>query len=112
MANCIFCEIVSGKLPGQKVHEDDLSLVFKDIEPQAPVHLLIIPKKHLARLSESSDDDAALLGHLQRVAARIAAEQKLSDYRLVTNNGRVAHQTVDHLHYHLLSGRPMLWPPG
>lgn len=112
MADCIFCEIAAGKLPAQRVYEDDLSVVFKDIAPQAPVHLLIIPKKHLARLSDASEGDSELLGHLQRVAIKVAAEQKITAFRLVTNNGRMAHQTVDHLHYHLLSGRPMLWPPG
>lgn len=112
MNACLFCSIAAKKLPATIVYEDDLTMVFKDIHPQAPVHLLIIPKKHLPRLSESSEEDTGLLGHLQSVAVKIAADQNLSSFRLVTNNGREAHQTVDHLHYHLLSGRTMQWPPG
>ena len=112
MAECLFCRIVRREIPAQVVHEDEHALVFKDITPQAPTHLLVVPKKHLASLSDSSDGDAALLGHLQRTACRVAAAAKLSSFRLVTNNGRGAGQSVDHLHYHLLAGRPMQWPPG
>ena len=112
MADCLFCRIVRREIPAQIVHEDDQAVVFKDANPQAPTHVLVIPKKHLGALSASTDVDAALLGHLQRVACRIAADAKLSSFRLVTNDGRGAGQSVDHLHYHLLAGRPMEWPPG
>jgi histidine triad (HIT) family protein len=104
MSECLFCRIVSRELPAQLVHEDEFAVAFKDIAPKAPVHVLVVPKKHLARLSDSSDGDAALLGHLQRVAARIAAQYKLESFRVVTNNGRDVGQTVDHLHYHVVGG--------
>ena len=112
MAECLFCRIVRHEIPAQIVLEDESALVFKDITPQAPTHLLVIPKKHLGSLSASTDEDVALLGYLQRLASVVAEGMKLSSYRLVTNNGRAAGQSVDHLHYHLLSGRPMAWPPG
>jgi histidine triad (HIT) family protein len=112
MDQCLFCRIVRREIPAQIVHEDDEALVFKDVNPQAPTHVLVVPKTHIGALSASTDADAALLGHLQRVAARFAAEAKLSSFRLVTNDGRGAGQTVAHLHYHLLGGRPMEWPPG
>jgi len=112
MAECLFCRIVRREIPAQIVHEDDQALVFKDVNPQAPTHVLVVPKKHLEALSASTDADAALLGHLQRVACRIAADGNLSSFRLVTNDGRGAGQSVAHLHYHLLAGRPMAWPPG
>jgi len=112
MADCLFCRIVRREIPAQIVHEDEQALFFKDITPQAPTHLLVVPKKHLGSLSASTDGDVALLGHLQRVACRLAESAKLSSFRLVTNNGKGAGQSVDHLHYHLLGGRPMQWPPG
>ncbi|MDE2142440.1 MAG: histidine triad nucleotide-binding protein [Elusimicrobia bacterium] len=112
MADCLFCRIVRREIPAQIVLEDEQAVVFKDVNPQAPTHVLIVPKKHLGSLSASTDADAALLGHLQLTARRIAADGKLSSFRLVTNNGRGAGQSVEHLHYHLLAGRPMEWPPG
>lgn len=112
MADCLFCRIVRREIPAQIVHEDAAALVFKDISPQAPTHLLVVPKKHLSSLSASTDEDTGLLGHLQRVACRLAEEAKLTSFRLVTNNGKGAGQSVDHLHYHLLAGRPLQWPPG
>ena len=110
MPECLFCRIVRREIPAQIVHEDEKALVFKDITPQAPTHLLVIPKKHLDSLSASTDGDAALLVHLQRLACTVAVSVKLSSFRLVTNNGKGAGQSVDHLHYHLLGGRPMQWP--
>jgi len=104
MSECLFCRIVSRELPAQLVHEDAQSIAFKDISPKAPTHVLVVPKKHVARLSATSDDDVALLGHLQRVAAKIAAQAQLEWFRLITNDGRGAGQTVDHLHYHVLGG--------
>jgi len=95
------------------VYEDDQTVAFPDINPQAPTHVLIVPKKHVAGLSACVEGDKPLLGHLQRVAAVVAEKAGVSSgYRLLTNNGRSAGQSVDHLHYHLLGGRPMEWPPG
>lgn len=105
---CLFCRIITREIPAQLVHEDEESVAFKDINPQAPTHVLIVPKKHLDRLSAAREEDKALLGHLQMVAARLADKAGLSSgYRVVTNNGRGAGQTVDHLHYHLLGGRSL-----
>jgi histidine triad (HIT) family protein len=114
MSACLFCRIVAGEIPAEVVLEDPEVLVFRDIHPQAPVHLLIIPKKHVARLSELSPDDDGRVLAAHR-AARVLAEKfglTESGFRLVVNNGRDAGQAVDHLHYHLLGGRPLGWPPG
>ncbi len=112
MGSCLFCKIAAKEIPSQFIFEDGEALVFKDINPKAPTHVLVVPKKHIARLSASTDGDRALLGHLQRVAARVAESLGLDSFRLVTNNGVGAGQTVDHLHYHLMGGRAMQWPPG
>ncbi len=112
MSECLFCRIVRREIPAQIVQEDERALVFTDLHPQAPTHVLVIPKKHLGSLLDASDEDAALLGHLQSAASRFAAQSGLSSFRLVSNNGKGAGQSVDHLHYHLLAGRPMAWPPG
>jgi histidine triad (HIT) family protein len=112
MSECLFCRIVRRETPASIVHEDEQALVFKDANPKAPTHVLVVPKRHLGALSASTDADIALLGHLQRVACRVAADAKVTSFRLVTNDGRGAGQTVEHLHYHLLAGRPMEWPPG
>lgn len=110
--DCIFCKIAEGAVRSQKVYEDDHVVAFKDLNPQAPTHVLIIPRRHIAGLSASGADDEALLGKLQAAARVVAAELKLASFRLVTNDGRDAGQSVDHLHYHLLGGRRMGWPPG
>lgn len=112
MSECLFCKIVAREIPAQLVFEDAQTVAFKDIDPKAPTHVLVIPKKHIARLSDASDEDALLLGQIQRAAAKIAADGGLESYRLVVNNGRGAGQTVFHVHYHLLGGRPLAWPPG
>jgi histidine triad (HIT) family protein len=112
MPDCLFCKIVAREIPAQLVFEDAQSIAFKDINPQAPTHVLVVPKKHLDSLAASADEDTALLGHLQRVAVGLAGKLALKSFRLVTNNGREAGQSVDHLHYHLLAGRTMQWPPG
>jgi histidine triad (HIT) family protein len=112
MDECLFCRIVRREIPAQIVLEDEQAVVFKDVSPQAPTHVLLVPKKHFGSLTATTDADLALLGHLQRLACRIADEAKLASFRLVTNNGRGAGQSVEHLHYHLLAGRPMEWPPG
>jgi histidine triad (HIT) family protein len=112
MPDCLFCKIVAREIPAKLVFEDAQSVAFQDINPQAPTHVLVVPKKHLDSLSSSKDEDLPLLGHLQRVAVDVAGKLSIKDFRLVTNNGRGAGQSVGHLHYHLLGGRPMQWPPG
>jgi len=114
MSDCLFCKIAEKKIPSKIVHEDDRAVVFEDITPQAPVHLLIIPKTHLASLSEAKQADRDLLGHLLLLCATIAEDRGLaqSGYRVVSNTGAQAGQSVFHLHLHLLGGRPMHWPPG
>jgi len=112
--NCLFCRIIAGEIPSNKVYEDDLSFAFRDINPQAPTHVLIIPRKHIASLSEASKDDQALLGHLTLVAAKLADQLGVatSGYRTVVNTGAGAGQSVWHIHVHLLGGRELGWPPG
>ena len=112
MSDCIFCKIAAGEAQSQFVHEDDEVLAFKDLNPIAPTHLLVIPRKHIARLSDAGDSDEGLLGRLQLVAAEVAKKAGLNDFRVVTNNGKGAGQSVDHLHYHVIAGRRMNWPPG
>ncbi|RIL01512.1 MAG: histidine triad nucleotide-binding protein [Proteobacteria bacterium] len=112
MSDTIFGKIARGELPARKVHEDDLCVAFHDVAPQAPTHLLVIPRQPIPRLSQAQDGDEPLLGHLLRVAARVAKQAGLADYRLVVNDGAGAGQTVFHLHVHVLGGRPMGWPPG
>jgi histidine triad (HIT) family protein len=110
---CIFCKIVTGKIPSRKLYEDELTYAFPDINPQAPVHTLIVPKKHMASLDRADSNDKDLLGHLLDVTRRLAKEQKLGNgYRVVINTGANGGQAVDHLHLHLLGGRAMHWPPG
>jgi histidine triad (HIT) family protein len=110
---CLFCKIIAGEIPSKKVFEDDLSYAFKDINPQAPVHVLVVPRKHIASLAEAGIEDQELIGHLHLVAAGIASSEGLSNgYRTVINTGNDGGQTVDHLHVHLLGGRAIGWPPG
>ncbi len=112
--SCLFCKIVAGDIPSQKVHEDELVLAFDDVNPVAPVHQLIVPKQHIASAADLTETDAELLGRLFAVAADLAAKAGLPDsgYRVVTNVGADGGQSVDHLHFHLLGGRVMTWPPG
>jgi len=111
--DCIFCKIVNGEIPANKVYEDGSVLAFHDLEPQAPVHILIIPKAHIASAAEIGEAESALAGKLFVAAAKIAAEQGLiQGFRLVTNCGESAGQSVRHLHFHLLGGRDFQWPPG
>lgn len=112
MKDCIFCKIASGEVQAQIVYQDEDVVVFKDLNPQAPTHLLIIPVKHIAKLDEASEQDMALLGKLQLTAAKVAKELGIKDFRLITNNGKGAGQSVEHLHYHLMAGRRFLWPAG
>lgn len=111
---CIFCKIVAGEIPAGVVYRDERTLAFKDINAQAPVHVLVIPHEHMESLDEAAQRDEALLGHLLRVAARVANEQGLSEsgYRTVINTGAGAGQSVFHLHVHVLGGRKLAWPPG
>ena len=113
MENCIFCKIISGEIPTKKVFEDDKVLAFNDLNPQAPVHILIIPKKHIASLEDATQADIELFGHIQYVASLLAKKMNLNDgYRLVNNCGVDGGQTVLHLHYHLMGGRTFAWPAG
>jgi histidine triad (HIT) family protein len=112
-SGCIFCRIVAGEIPAKRVFEDEQVLAFADLNPQAPVHLLVIPKQHIASHADVEREHAPLLGHLMAVAAELAEAQGLAKgYRLVINTGPDGGQTVDHLHMHVLGGRPMAWPPG
>ena len=114
MPECLFCQIVRGERPSRIVFEDDSVVAFEDVRPQAPTHLLVIPRKHIAGLDEAEAEDELLLGRLQRVAAQLAVERNIhrTGYRTVLNVGSNAGQSVFHLHLHLLGGRPMHWPPG
>jgi histidine triad (HIT) family protein len=113
MSDCLFCKIGDKKIPSKLVHEDPEIFAFEDIQPQAPTHILICPRKHLVSLTEATPEDAAMLGKLQLVAARLAVERGLTEgYRTVFNNGPRAGQSVFHLHLHLLGGRDFRWPPG
>ncbi len=112
--NCIFCKVAEGEIPAVIVHSDERCIAFEDINPQAPVHVLVVPREHIESLDDASQRDEGLLGHLLRVAARVANERGLSEsgYRTVINTGAGAGQSVFHLHAHLLGGRPLGWPPG
>lgn len=110
---CLFCKIIAGEIPSKKVFEDDLTYAFRDINPQAPTHILVVPRKHIQSLAEAGAEDQGLLGYLHLTAGRIAHSEGLaSGFRTVINTGEDGGQTVDHLHVHLLGGRPMGWPPG
>jgi histidine triad (HIT) family protein len=112
--DCIFCKIVAGEIPATKIFEDERAVAFRDINPQAPTHALVIPRAHVASLNEAGETEEALLGHLLRVAARIARTEGHADsgYRTVINTGAHAGQTVFHVHVHVLGGRALSWPPG
>lgn len=112
--SCLFCRIIAHEIPAEIVHQDERSIVIRDINPQAPTHLLVIPKEHLDSLDDASQKDEALLGHLLRVGARVANDAGLAEsgYRTVINTGAGAGQSVFHIHVHVLGGRAMNWPPG
>jgi histidine triad (HIT) family protein len=114
MSKDVFQRIIEREIPAAIVYEDDLVLAFRDVNPKAPVHVLIVPKRNIPRLSEAGADDQDLLGHLLFKAATVAAQLGLdkSGYRLVINNGRDGGESVPHLHCHILGGRGMAWPPG
>lgn len=108
----IFRKIIDREVPADIVHEDDRALAFRDINPQAPIHILVVPKKDIAKVADMTAEDEAVVGHLFAVARDIAAKENLTDYRVVVNNGAGAGQSVFHLHLHLLGGRLFGWPPG
>ena len=112
--DCLFCKIIKGEIPSAKVYEDDKVYAFRDIEPQAPVHILIIPKEHIASANELTEENASIVGHIFAVAAKIAKEEGIAEggYRIVNNCGQDGGQTVGHLHFHMLGGRSLKWPPG
>lgn len=111
--DCLFCKIVNGDIPARKLYEDDQVVAFHDIAPQAPVHFLVIPKKHIATLNDMDEDDRALLGHIVYTAQRLAREQGCTEgFRVVMNCNEQGGQTVYHIHMHVLGQRQMHWPPG
>ncbi len=113
MTDTIFGKIIRREIPADIVYEDDLALAFKDVNPQAPTHILVIPKKPISQLSAASQKDGALMGHLLMTVKKVAEQANLSNgYRVVINNGVDAGQSVDHLHLHILGDRTMNWPPG
>ncbi|HHV43684.1 MAG TPA: histidine triad nucleotide-binding protein [Firmicutes bacterium] len=114
MSDCLFCKIAAGQISSDIVYSDEQVVAFKDINPQAPVHLLIIPRKHIPNVNSIEEDDRTLIGHIHHIAAKLAKEQGFADdgYRIVVNCGEQGGQTVMHLHFHLLGGRSLGWPPG
>ena len=112
MSDCLFCKIIAGDIPSNKVYEDELCYAFYDIDPQAPVHFLVIPKAHIPSVSAVDGENAAVVGHIFAVIAKLSRELGLDSYRVVSNIGEQAGQSVLHLHFHVLSGRDMTWPPG
>lgn len=113
MDNCLFCKIIKGEIPSEKVYEDDLCYAFKDINPVAPTHVLVIPKEHIASCGEITSENSAVTAHIFEVISKLAKELDLKDgFRVVSNCGEAAGQTVFHLHFHLLGGRQFGWPEG
>ena len=111
--DCLFCKIAAGEIPSTKVYEDDTVLAFNDINPEAPVHILLIPKQHIASAAEINENNSAVVAHIFEVAAKIAAEKGFDDgFRVVSNCGDSAGQTVKHLHFHVMAGRDFGWPAG
>ena len=111
--DCLFCKIINGEIPSSKVYEDDTVFAFRDIEPQAPTHILIIPKQHIKSAAEIDESNSAVISHIFEVAAKIAKQEGLDDgFRIVNNCGDIAGQTVKQLHFHLMGGREFTWPAG
>jgi len=110
--DCLFCKIIRGEIPADKLYEDEEILAFRDIAPQAPVHFLVIPKKHLSGPAAVGKDEEELMGRIMRVGARLAGQEGADHFRVVFNNGAQAGQTVFHIHMHILGGRELNWPPG
>ncbi len=114
MPDTIFTKIINGEIPADIVYSDEHCIAFRDINPQAPVHVLVIPRREILNVGSAAEDDAGLLGHLLIACQKVAAQEGLLEggFRIVANNGPDSGQTVDHLHFHVLGGRPMAWPPG
>jgi len=112
MSDCLFCKISAGEIPSNKVYEDELCYAFYDIDPQAPTHFLVIPKAHIGSVAEVTGDNSAVVAQIFEVIAKVTKELGLDSYRVVSNIGEQAGQSVHHLHFHVLSGRDMTWPPG
>ncbi|SFA75657.1 histidine triad nucleotide-binding protein [Clostridium frigidicarnis] len=114
MDDCIFCKIVNKEIPSTKVYEDDKVLAFKDISPEAPVHIVIVPKEHIRSTNELNENNASIVAHIFIIINKIAEEQGIKDsgYRIINNCGEHGGQTVNHIHFHLLGGRNLSWPPG
>ena len=113
MDDCLFCKIIKGDIPSSKVYEDELVFAFRDIDPQAPTHILVIPKQHIASAAEITNENSAVISHIFEVIAKIAEQEGLTNgFRVVNNCGDSAGQTVKHLHFHLMGGREFTWPAG
>lgn len=112
MSDCLFCKIAAGEIPSKKVYEDDVCYAFYDIAPQAPTHFLVIPKEHIPSVSGVNAVNSGIVAHIFEVIAKLAKEMNMESYRVVSNIGEQAQQSVFHLHFHVLSGRDMTWPPG
>ncbi len=112
MSDCLFCKIIAGDIPSNKVYEDDLCYAFYDIDPQAPTHFLVIPKAHIASAAAVTSENSAVVGHIFEVIAKVTKDLGIESFRVVSNIGEQAGQSVFHLHFHVLAGRDMTWPPG
>lgn len=112
MSDCLFCKIASGEIPSSKVYEDDLVYAFFDIDPQAPTHFLVIPKAHIGSCGEITPENSAVVAHAFEVISQVTRQMGITDFRVVSNCGPQAGQSVPHLHFHVLAGRDMTWPPG
>ena len=112
MSDCLFCKIAAGEIPSNKVYEDDLCYAFYDIDPQAPTHFLVIPKAHIPSVAAVTSENSAVVGHIFEVIAKVTKDLGIESFRVVSNIGEQAGQSVFHLHFHVLAGRDMTWPPG
>lgn len=112
MSDCLFCKIASGEIPSSKVYEDDLVYAFFDIDPQAPTHFLVIPKAHIGSCGEITPENSAVVAHAFEIISQVTRQMGITDFRVVSNCGPQAGQSVPHLHFHVLAGRDMTWPPG
>ena len=112
MSDCLFCKIIAGEIPSSKVYEDELCYAFNDIAPQAPTHFLVVPKAHIQSVTAITPENSAVVAHIFEVIAKVTKEMGIESYRVVSNIGEQAGQSVPHLHFHVLAGRDMTWPPG